>query len=81
VADMLTITTFLGWCAVINIGLLTFYTVWLAAFRDLTKNIHSAVLGVDQDKLDVIYFQYLANYKIAVLILNIVPYIALKIMT
>jgi hypothetical protein len=80
-ADMLTITTFLGWCAVINIGLLTFSTVWLIAFRNFTKHLHSAMFGIDQDKLDVIYFQYLANFKIAMLILNIVPYIALKIMT
>ena len=79
-ADIQTMTTFLGWCAVINIGLLVFYTFWLMAFRDASKSIHSAMLGVDPDKLDVIYFQYLANYKIAVIIFSIVPYVALKIM-
>ena len=79
--DIQTITTFLGWCAVINIGLLIFYTVWLMAFMDFTKSFHSKILGIDPGKLDVIYFQYLGNFKLAVIILNIVPYIALKIMT
>jgi hypothetical protein len=79
-ADIQTITTFLGWCSVINIGLLMFYTIWLMAFRNLTKSIHSALLGIDQDELDSIYFQYLANYKLAVIVLSIVPYFALRIM-
>lgn len=79
-ADLEILTTFLGWCSIINIGLLLFYTVWLMAFQNFTKKAHSALLGIDQDILDPIYFQYLANYKLAVLIFNIVPYLALKIM-
>jgi hypothetical protein len=79
-ADMLTITTFLGWCSVINIGLLIFYTIWLMAFRSLTKKIHSALLGIDEEQLDLLYFQFLGNYKLAVIVLNIAPYFALKIM-
>ena len=78
--DILTITAFLGWCTLINIGLLIFYTVWLIALGDFTKRVHSNFFGVAPDKLDVIYFQYLASYKVAVIVLNIVPYIALKIM-
>jgi len=78
--DIQTVTTFLGWCAILNIGLLFFYAIWLVLFRDFTKRTHSAMLGIDHDKLDSIYFQYLANYKLAVLIFNIVPYLALKIM-
>ena len=78
--DIQTLTAFLGWCSIINIGLLFFYTMWLMALRDFTKKTHNAMLGVDLDLLDPIYFQYLANYKLAVLVLNIVPYLALKIM-
>lgn len=78
--DLETLTTFFGWCSIINIGLLFFYAIWLMAFQGLTKKVHSAMLGVDQNMLDPIYFQYLANYKLAVLIFNIVPYVALKIM-
>lgn len=78
--DLQTLTTFLGWCAIINIGLLSFYTIWMMTFQDFTKRTHSALLGIDPDKLDSIYFQYLANYKLVVLVFNIVPYLALKIM-
>lgn len=80
-SDMTTVTAFFGWCTVINAALLIFSVIWLATFRDFTKSLHSTLLGVDEDKLDIIYFQYLGNYKIAIIVLNLVPYIALRIMS
>lgn len=78
--DIPTVTTFLGWCAVMNIGILFFTAFWLVAFRDFTKRVHSSLLGVDQDILDAAYIQFMGNLKIAVLVFNVVPYLALKIM-
>jgi hypothetical protein len=80
VIDLQTMTTFLGWCAVFNVGLLLFTAMWLMVFRDFTKKIHSAILGVDQDSLDAIYIQFMGNLKIAVIVFNVVPYFALKMM-
>jgi hypothetical protein len=73
-------TAFFGWCAVLNIGLLLFTAIWIIVFRDFTKSIHRAILSVDQDSLDVIYFQFMGNLKIAVIVFNVVPYLALKMM-
>ena len=78
--DIQTITTFLGWCSIINIGILLFVAVWLIAFRDFTRRIHTTMLGVDQDVMDPVYFQFVGNYKLAILLLNVVPYFALRIM-
>jgi hypothetical protein len=77
--DLQTMTAFLGWCAVLNIGLLLFTVIWLTVFRDFTKNIHSAILSVDKDILDAMYLQFMGNLKIAVIIFSVVPYLALKI--
>jgi len=38
------------------------------------------LFGVNPAELPIIYLQYLGNYKVAIIILNIVPYIALKVM-
>jgi hypothetical protein len=78
--ELQTVTAFFGWCAVLNIGLLLFTAIWLIVFRDFTKSIHSAILSVDQDSMDVIYFQFMGNLKIAVIVFNVVPYLALKMM-
>lgn len=38
------------------------------------------MFGLSQDDLSRAYFQYLAQYKIAIFVLNIAPYLALKAM-
>ena len=74
------ITEFLGWCSIINIVLLTLTAVFVVFFRGCIVNIHSKMFGLDKEKLPLLYFRYLANYKIAIIVFNIVPYIAFKIM-
>jgi hypothetical protein len=54
-------------------------TLMLTLRRDFISGIHSKMTGLGQTELSVAYFQYLANYKIAILMLNLVPYIALKL--
>lgn len=75
-----TLTTFLGWCAVLNMGVLVFSTIALIFMKGMVSNLHSKLLGVEKEKLPELYFQYLGTYKIAIIILNIVPYVALKLM-
>ena len=75
-----TLTTFLGWCSIINIGLLLFSTIMMIVIRDFAIKLHSSLFGVNPEELPIIYLQYLGNYKVAIIILNIVPYIALKVM-
>lgn len=75
-----TLTTFLGWCAVLNIGMLTFAAIALGLMRAPISQIHAKMSGLSEADLSRAYFQYLAQYKIATIVLNLVPYIALKIM-
>ena len=75
-----TLATFLGWCSVINIGVLVLSTIILIIMREPVASIHSRLFGIHQAELPATYFQYLGNYKIAIFIFNLVPYIALKVM-
>ncbi|MBE2181624.1 MAG: hypothetical protein IAE97_14255 [Chthoniobacterales bacterium] len=70
----------LGWCTVINVGVLLFSTVMMALFRRSVARIHARIFGMSEAELSCAYFQYLARYKIAILVFNFVPYIALRIM-
>ena len=79
--DINNLTTFFGWCSIINLGILLFSTIILSAFKKPISTIHSKVFGLNQDDIPLIYFQYLGNYKIAIILLNFVPYITLKIMS
>jgi hypothetical protein len=73
-----TLTAFFGWCAAINIILLTLASIMLAAMRGPILQIHGRMFGLSEDDLSRAYFQYLAQYKIAILVLSLVPYVALK---
>ena len=77
--DLAVLTAFFGWCTVINSAMLLFATLSLSLFRPTVKRIHHSMMGVPQVDLDGIYFKYLAYYKIAILIFNLVPYLALLI--
>ena len=75
-----TLTELLGWSSIINIAILLISTIAIIAMRGIITGIHSRLFQLDEKDLGRAYFQYLAQYKIAIIVLNIAPYIALKIM-
>ncbi len=74
------ITAFLGWCSIINIVMLSLTSTILMLWKDKISSLHSHLFGVSHSDLKILYIQYLGNYKIAIIILNIAPYFALKLM-
>ena len=75
------LTSFFGWCSVINIIVLLVASLALMTMRDTIAGIHSKLLGVSKDEMARAYVQYMSNYKIAIMMLNIVPYFALRLMS
>lgn len=73
------LTAFLGWASVINMAFLLISTCLLITMRKWVVRIHSALFDIEQKDLGKAYFQYLAQYKIAIIVLNLTPYLALKI--
>ncbi len=71
------IQAFFGWCSLINFVLLGFAAFGLMAMRDTIMQLHSSMFGVEKSQLPAIYFKYLAYYKIAIIVFNFVPFLAL----
>ena len=74
------LTSFFGWCAVINTGVLFISAMAIMLMRNSIANIHGKMLGLNPESLPAAYFEYLANYKILTIIFSLVPYIALRLM-
>lgn len=74
-----TFRALLGWCTVINIGLLMIAAVFVVSMRGAMSRIHAKMFGLSEVDLSRAYFQYLAQYKIAIFVFNLVPYIAFAI--
>ena len=69
----------LGWCAVINIGLLIFSAIFVVSLRGPISRIHAKMFNLNESDISLAYFRYLAQYKIAIIVFNIIPYFALRI--
>ena len=70
----------LGWCTVLNVSLLLVAGMGVAFLGDFIRRIHARFYRLSDDDLSRAYFQYLAQYKIAIFVFNLVPYLALRIM-
>jgi hypothetical protein len=75
-----TLTTFFGWCSLITVGILFLSSVALLLMRGFLTGLHSKMFGLSQEDLARAYFQYLAPFKIVVIVFNLAPYIALRLM-
>ena len=69
---------FFGWCTALNFGLLMLVAILVAALRSTFVRIHKSMYGLSEEVLLQQYFQYMAQYKIAILVFNFIPYIALR---
>jgi len=70
---------FLGWCTVLNLGVLILAALALVVAGKPIKRLHARLFQLSEDDLSRAYFQYLAQYKIAILVFNLIPYLALRI--
>lgn len=75
-----TLAAFLGWCALINMGMLIFASLAMVSMRETMTRMHGSMFGLDDTDLARAYFQYLAQYKILIFVFNLMPYLALRIM-
>ena len=69
----------LGWSAVINIGLLLWWSLWILFAHDFVYRIHSKWFKIPVEKFDAIHYAGMAFYKITIIVFNVVPYLALRI--
>lgn len=75
-----TLTTLLGWCTVINIGLLIFAGIMWILGKDVFGKMAAKLFGITIEEVKVTFFRVLLQYRLTIIMLNLVPYIALKIM-
>lgn len=67
------------WCALINYGLLLVWFLLFRFARDWLHDLHGRWFRLSEEQFDAIHYTSMALYKIAILLFNLVPYIALRI--
>ena len=77
--DLQTLTEFLKWCTILNLGLLALWTVSFLLALDLIYRLQRPWFSGSRETWDLVMYGFLAVFKIGVLIFNVVPYVALLI--
>ncbi len=78
--DIQTLTTFFMWCTIINGGILILWGVFCMFAADLVYRTHSKWFPMPRETFNVVIYSFLGVFKIFVIMFNVVPYIALRIM-
>jgi hypothetical protein len=70
---------FLGWSALINLGLLYGWFLFFISAHDWMYRLHSKWFNLSGERFDSIHYAGMAFFKISILLFNLVPYLALWI--
>ena len=78
--DLMQLTTWLGWMSLINMTILCVAGLMLYLGRQTVFKLQRRLIPISQEEMVRLYAEFLARYKMWVILLNIAPYLALKLM-
>jgi len=79
--DIKILTGFFMWCSILNMGLLMFSFLFLAMAGDFAYRIHGKWFPIPREKFNAALYTFLGMYKILIFVFNMMPYLALVIIS
>ena len=73
-------TQFFGWCTVLNLGIYLTSAAAMLAMRPMVVRKNMRWFGVTEDDVLRVSLQWLAAYKLGILLFALVPWLALTLM-
>jgi len=76
-----TVRSVLAWCTVINFGILIIWWLFLAIAHDWMYNYQMKIarLNIPEEKFDTVNYSIMAFFKVCVIVFNLAPYLAMRI--
>ena len=71
----------LAWSAVINFGLLLWWFLFFSLAHDWTYRFHGKWFRLTPEQFDALHYGGMAVFKLGIVLFNLVPYLALRIVT
>jgi hypothetical protein len=67
------------WCAVINYGILLVWFLLFILAHDWMYLLHDRWFRLSVEQFDMLHYAAMAVFKVGIILLNLVPYIALHL--
>ena len=74
-----TIRATLAWCTVINFGLLLWWGLLFLVAHEWMFRFHGRLFEMSKETFNAIHYGGMGLFKIGILLFNLVPYLALRI--
>ncbi len=79
--SLLVVRDFFMWCTIIDAALLLLSFLLLIAAGDFVYRMHSRWFPMPRETFNAVLYSFLEGFKVLVFVFNLVPYIALVILT
>lgn len=73
------LTDFFMWMTVLNVGILILSSVLAMSLRSFLCKSHGRLFGIEEKQVAAAAYNYLGNYRLLVIVLNIVPFLSLHL--
>lgn len=78
--DLETTRKFLGWCILFNWALVLVWWGFVALAGDWVYALHTRWFDLSRQRFDAIHYAAMVFFKITVVVVNLVPYLVLRLM-
>lgn len=79
IMDIHTLTRFFMWCTILNTGFLLFFALIFTVAGDFIHRMHGKLFPMQRETFRIVLYSFIGAYKIAVIVFNVVPWVALAI--
>lgn len=79
--ELETLSRFFLWCTIINFAVLLLWFLLFSLAHDWIHRLHGRWFRLSVEQFDAIHYAGIAAYKIGILLFNLVPYVALRIVS
>ena len=77
--DTQTLTAFFKWCTIINVAVFILSAIMIITVPDFIYATQGQLFDLPRDALNISLYAFLGIFKLAILIFNLVPYVAQRI--
>jgi hypothetical protein len=69
----------LGWCMVINFGIMFIWAIATMAAPNLVYRTQGLVTSISREDFDRIIYRLMGQFKLGIILFNFAPYMAIRI--
>ena len=79
--DIQTLNSFLMWCTILNFVLMSFSFLICVFAGDWVYRLHCKWFSLPRESFNVMLYAFISFYKFMFFFFNVIPYVALRLVT